>query len=54
MHSERIDTEKELTLWLLTVEGMVQVTRMLVALRELALTDIDSACAKHAKGIGLG
>ncbi len=42
MHSGTTDTENELTPWLLTVVGMVQLTRMFVALRERALVDMDS------------
>ena len=41
-HSGLTAMEKALIPWLLTVSGMVQVTRMLVALRERALVAIDS------------
>ena len=45
IHSGVMITEKLLMLWLL---GMVQFTKILVALSEYALTDMDSA--KHKCG----
>ncbi len=45
-HSGETDTENELTPWLLTVVGMVQFTRMLVALRERALVAMVSAMSR--------
>ena len=46
-HSGATDTENAFTPWLLTVEGTIHVTRMLVALRERALTDTVSVLIKR-------
>ena len=42
MHSGAIDIEKASMPWLLIPRGMVQLTRMLEALSECALVNMDS------------